>query len=773
MKNNEIEEVYKRYGYSTKTIEGVLVCEYKQGRYFGVDIIKNGNPDKIDKIESDYKKSNFAAYIKQYSTIQEIEDELFKSFFQLSSFRTNINRRYEVFVKKQMSGLPETAKYQYINSDYSFSNYDSEGIMTDSKEIENQSVVDKVSELLNTATEPVFVIIEAAAGYGKTCTAYEIIKQMGEKNTEILPLYIELSRSGNKESRIFKHILLNEIDGQFVVNSDVVLHQIKQGKIPVIIDGFDELLSKDLSANASQLRDIESMLSTIVNLLDGNAKIVITSRKTAIFSGEDFFEWIKNTNKKYSVARFSISEPKIENWLNADRMDLLNNSNIPISNVANPVLLSYLRNISIDKLTEFVTTPKNIDVDKLIELVQNSKNIDTEELRKLVPRYGNIDIEELQKLVQKSENIDSTELMELVQSSNNIVDKYFEFLLNREQTRQTLYLDVNMQLRIIKKLVRIMSEFDIKADNKSFVKDIIKDYNKKIFDNYIKNYPGLPKPTHDDLADTLSNHALLDRKQHDNVGFINEFIFGILIGRNLVEGKYQEHYPQNFTIILTQAFAYLAISAFKVQPQKRQENLWKILKESPFPYDDKFKFYRDLYLKNDLIDSYNQILIEDIAFTNINFTKSDQFNDSIISNCKFFNCIFNKAAFNNSGFINCKFYDCQWAENSTQNESDMYITGCDSNNKFVILLYEQKEQNESQIDVEELILRKFVKSISKINSMRRLSQMRESLKELQIRMQDFENAITSLKKNGYIVINGDNCFIQREGITYFNRTYSI
>ena len=39
----EIEEIYKRYGYITKMIDGILVCEYKQGRYFGVDIIKNGN----------------------------------------------------------------------------------------------------------------------------------------------------------------------------------------------------------------------------------------------------------------------------------------------------------------------------------------------------------------------------------------------------------------------------------------------------------------------------------------------------------------------------------------------------------------------------------------------------------------------------------------------------------------------------------------------------------------------------------------------------------
>ncbi|WP_163309993.1 NACHT domain-containing NTPase [Dysgonomonas sp. 521] len=712
MRNSDIEEVYKRYGYITKNIDGILVCEYKQGRYFGVDIIKNGYPERIDKIQNDYRKSNFATYIKEYASIEEIEEELFKSFFQLSAFRTNLNRKYDVFVEKQTIGLPSTAKYLYINSDYTYSNYNSEGIMTSNTEVENQSVVKQVVDLLNTTDIPVFVIIEAAAGYGKTCTAYEIIKQMEENNTEILPFYIELSK--NREARIFKHILQNEIDEQFqnVVKSDVVLHQIKQGKIPVIIDGFDELLSKDLSANTSQLRDIESMLSTIVNLLDGKAKIVITSRKTAIFSGEEFYEWIKNTNKKYDVARFSISEPKIENWLESDRLEVLNNCSFPISNVANPVLLSYIRNIEID------------------------------------------------------------ELHNLVQNSKNIVDKYFEFLLNREQIRQELFLDENMQLRIFKKLVRIMSEFDIKADSKSFIKDIIKDYNRKIFDDYIKNYPKIPKPTHDELAETLSNHALLDRKQHDNVGFINEFILGILIGRNLIEKKYQEHYPTDFTKIITQEFAFLAISAFKVQPQERKDALWQILHDNQFPYDSKFRFYRDFYLMNNFIDIYEGILIEDLSFENMYFRIDGQFKNSIISNCKFDQCKFDICAFDNSGFINCKFFNCEWINDPLYKDSNMYITGCDSNNFFENKLYEYEEQTESQVNVEELILRKFIKSQTKVNNMKRLSSIRESLKEQNINMREFENTISLLKRNSYIVINGDNCFIQREGITYFNHTYS-
>jgi hypothetical protein len=328
-----------------------------------------------------------------------------------------------------------------------------------------------------------------------------------------------------------------------------------------------------------------------------------------------------------------------------------------------------------------------------------------------------------------------------------------------------------MQLRIFKKLVRIMSEFDIKAENKSFIRDILKDYNKKIFDDYIKTYPKLPKPTHDELADTLSNHALLDRKQHDNVGFINEFILGILIGRNLIENKYQEHYPQNFTTVITQDFAFLAISAFKVQPKERRELLWNILNNKQFPYDSKFHFHRDFYLKTEFLSNYREILIEEMSFSKMLFTKDKQFQNSIISSCKFDDCTFDKCTFDNSGFINCKFFNCKWTDDSCHKEHNMYITGCESNNDFENQLYEHEAQSENIVEVEELILRKFVKSVSKINSMRRLSQMRDSLKQ-SIKIQDFENGNNFIKKGGYIVINGDNCFIQREGITYFNRKYS-
>jgi hypothetical protein len=57
------------------------------------------------------------------------------------------------------------------------------------------------------------------------------------------------------------------------------------------------------------------MLSTIVDLLTDNAKVIITSRKTAIFNSEEFHNWMIDRNIDYTLSKVTISEPSIENWL--------------------------------------------------------------------------------------------------------------------------------------------------------------------------------------------------------------------------------------------------------------------------------------------------------------------------------------------------------------------------------------------------------------------------------------------------------------------------
>lgn len=712
---NEIDAIYKRYGYSIRTVNGIRIYEYKQGRYFGADFFNYSNSETLPQLIDEYAKQGFAYLIREYKSSQEVEEELFKGFFQVDSFRNSLNRKYDTFIKKQLDGLPEDAQYKYISSPYTYIKYDAEGIPEIKEEeviSESNSVVKKVTTLVKETTEPLFVIIEAAAGYGKTCSAYEILKGIKEVDENNIPFFIELSR--NREARIFKHILQNEIEQQFynVVKSDVVLHEIINGRIPLIIDGFDELLSKDLSKTSAQLRDVESMLATILKLLQGKAKIIITSRKTAIFSGEEFYNWIQDSTNKYQVARFSISEPNVDNWLSEEQLQIIEEADFPIRSIANPVLLSYIRNIPL------------------------------------------------------------SELKDLTSNSKNIVDKYFEFLCNREKKRQNIQLSFETQLRIFKKLTRFMTEFDIKTESKSLIKDLLQDYNLKIFDEYRRNTIIEPKQTNDELADILSNHAFLDRKKNNNIGFINEFVFGILIGRNLIENKYQEHYGDEFTNIISQEFAQIALSAFKVQPNERRKLLWNVFHDNSFDYDSHFLFYRDVYLIEELKSKYKGGIIEGYCAENLLFIETNQFEDYIFNYCNFEGCLFSKCAFINTSFVNCKFFNCSWDDNANPiNGNRVYFAGSTSNNDFIDTSYKEDESSQEceKADLDFLILNMFVKKEGKVSNMKRLSTMREELKEYGFKSVD--KAISALKKRSYINIDGGLCFIQREGIAHFNNTY--
>ncbi|MDR1700544.1 MAG: hypothetical protein LBR68_05065, partial [Lachnoclostridium sp.] len=640
-------------------------------------------------------------------------DDLFKSFFDVLHFKSTLNRRYESFVGQQMLALPQEAKYKYIKCPYGFMSYDNDGLPEFETIMNGNSIVDHVTTLIQDTQKPLFVIIEAAAGFGKTCSSYELLKNINSLDGDLVPLYIELSR--NREARIFKHILLNEIDNQFqnTISSEIVIREIKNGRIPLIIDGFDELLSKDLSQTDSQLRDVESMLNTIVELLENNAKIVITSRKTAIFNSEEFFEWMQDTSTNYSVARFTLSEPEIQDWLSETCLQTMKDKEFPIGEIANPVLLTYIRNLP------------------------------------------------------------EKEFLDLVEKSESIVDKYFEFILNRERIRQNFDFDNDTQFRILKKLVRIMSELDIKSEDKVFIKELIREYNEEVFDNYLKKCQTLPKPTKDELADTLSNHALLDRKQNDKIGIINEFVLGYLMGKNLIEGDYKRHHNNDeYRKHINQDLASLAVMSFKVQSAENKIKLYNAFTEVSFGYQVEFDLNRDISLTGKTTNRYSSGLISDTVYRGISFSSPAEFIDFNFNDCVFKRCTFRKTAFINSSFTNCTFYDCSW-ENSDEIEktdiSSVYLVGCNSNNDFIELNYketpEEADVSMNVGDIEDAILGIFIKDGKRANSMKKVLNIKNELSEHDGKLVD--KALSNLHKKKFIILNGGLCFIQKEAITYF------
>src|SRR6185503_1197805 len=89
----------------------------------------------------------------------------------------------------------------------------------------------------------------------------------------------------------------------------------------------------------------ESMLDTIGNLLEHKAKIVLTTRRTAIFTGLEFEKWLTKWSDRFTITRIAIKEPRIKDWLGIPRYQKVKDKNVPIQNLANPVLLTFLKNL--------------------------------------------------------------------------------------------------------------------------------------------------------------------------------------------------------------------------------------------------------------------------------------------------------------------------------------------------------------------------------------------------------------------------------------------
>lgn len=709
----ELDELYIRYGYEPRQNRATKVYLFTKSIYNGADIVKTGTDGEAEELKKQYADLGYAVKVREFGNINDAEDILFKDFFKAEGVTQNLKRRYETFVGKLMNNLPENERYQYIRSSYEYTNYkldqDDSKTFSISADDDSKALVTTITKQINEHTGPLLIILEAAAGYGKTCTAYEILNEFVSVSSSKLPFFTELSR--DRKASIFKHILAFEIEEQFSnrVDSKVVIHQIKKGRIPLIIDGFDELISKDFSFSTNQFEQVESMLSTIVDLLTDNAKVIITSRKTAIFNSEEFHNWMIDRNVDYTLSKITISEPSIENWLPKERLEIVQSSNFPVEQIANPVLLTYLRYVNIEELKEMGIEGKSI------------------------------------------------------------VDRYFDFLLTREQTRQELLIEPETQLRIFRKLVRFLTEWDIKAESKEFIKDLILDYNKKILEETKRKYTPDKRPRTDQLADILSNHAFLDRKEKGMIGIVNEFVLGTLIGENLTMGKYLQ-YSETFYERLSQMFALLAIQAYQVQPKENKEKLWTVFNNYPFPFDPQFYFKIDIDFKNEIVRNYKHALLNDFNLDAYSFTKKSQFESTMFTACTFSNCEFSFTAFQNSSFVNCRFFNCHLLDSGVA-YSDKYFTvfGCTCDDDFLQNIFDSEELVVDEVNVEREILDLFFKIGSTKPRHRQLSQIKNELSDLDYKT--VSRSLHKLEKEGLIQLNGDLSFLTRQGISYYNDNY--
>ncbi|MGB5134926.1 MAG: hypothetical protein WBN89_07105 [Prochlorococcaceae cyanobacterium] len=469
---SKLDLLYESYGFRIKssTSDDIRVYTYRSGYFNNADIIPVSAGADAKKDFDSYQESGFACKIRNYDSLQDAEKELFEGFFSLKGTKARFREEDEKFRSRQEKVIG--ASYKFVDPPY-------RNTYGNDKHELSIKLIDRLMQDLN-EDGPRLIILEAAAGYGKTCASFELLNKSLTSFPNRLPLFIELSR--NRQAKIFRYVLLDEIDRVFpTLSADLVKSQICKGSLFLIVDGFDELLHRTEAASPDYDK-VEPMLETLSDLLTGNAKIVLTSRKTAIFTGDHFHTWMESYQDQFHISRYSLLQPQLDDWLSYERRCALDQAAFPIEKISNPVLLAFLSG-------------------------------------------------------QEDENF-----YQLTSEPNKIVDYYFDRLLDREKERQELRMDPSEQYVLFTKLAGHMLEMDFTAEDHEYLQLFIAESNNSLLSSVRSRYSSETRPTADELTAKLVSHALLDRKGEDGVtvGFVNDFALGNFVAEYLLSATSTE-----------------------------------------------------------------------------------------------------------------------------------------------------------------------------------------------------------------------------------------
>lgn len=607
--------LYRDYGFELEEQypeDDVIVFSMTGGYFNNVDIVCCSENADYSKAKREHEEANYSTTIRGFKSFEAVEKNLFTGFFQVKKNKNRFNSEYNKFTKSVVGIYGENANYTYLETPYFID-----------EEIGERNIVSEISDRLDN-DKPILFLIEAAAGFGKTCTAYEIAKLINEKNDKV-PFLAELSR--NRQARIFKHILLDEIDRVFpTLPSKLVEREIKTGRVITVLDGFDELLRD--SDSEADFEGKEPMLETIGQFLRGKAKLILTTRKTVLFEGGSFFDWVDENSENFELIRLRLDEPRINDWLDKQRYQRIRNTaGDELDNISNPVLLSYLRCVNDEQFEHLCKNP------------------------------------------------------------SNLVESYFEFMLIREKERQELELDVEEQHKVLDTIAIDMAELNYTSEERDYFIDLIQENCRDLIEKSIKRYPIETKPSKEEIANKLASHALLDRSsRHPNfIGFINNFVLGNYIARNIIQKATWE-----FDRWL---FIEPAISSYKYRDKAQRLALSKAL-ESIMPYlSVSHQLTIGIELQGEITIDIIDSQIETITFEKITF------NDKLIKNstfvdCIFKECIFNLASISDVTFLTCQFYSSEVLEENFTTRN--HFIGCKFDNNLEELAQKITTSNEHQ-----------------------------------------------------------------------------
>jgi hypothetical protein len=683
MNIEQLDELYKLYKFQILPIHSKELRVYSfTNKYFSnadVILLRPVDTKIVDRAKKEIENLGFSVTVRDYKTLEEAEESLFDGFFDIDRSNKLLKKQYADYTQKIERVI--FGPYEYINSEY----HDEENNTTRTDDIV-QTLMKNLA-----VPGPVLVLLEGAAGFGKTSTSYELIKHLSEdRNSKRIPLFTELSR--NRQASIFKYVLYDEINSRFTgLSLELIKKQIIDGRIPVIIDGFDELLKqKSVDRTEDKFEDAEPMLETIKELLTGQSKIVLTTRRTAIFSDDDFFKWLEEHETNFTFYRYSISDPTIGDWISVAREKLLRRAGLNLKSISNPVLLAYLRSM---KESQFENCIQDIDL---------------------------------------------------------IIENYIVRLMERENERQDLKMSVDEQKTILKIISHHFTTLDVTSDNKETIEKRIREQVQQLLFEVLERFTPDKRPSIDQLINKLIIHAFLDRKgdADHRIGFVNDFILGSFVGSNLLEIKDNWIGTERFIDFIVTAYTPRNLATRSEIYNLLNHNLLKYVDVKKQVFIDNYLFGR---INRDLKDEFLELLefrnhfsqgttitrciFSDCQFFSVNFSAElEHVTDTY--------------------FINCTFYECQ-TEGVNYKIKGISFTNCVFDSISDLGLVTDAPESEVPVEIESTVyqrkvLERFWQSgKERFNPHKRQGTLRQGSPPEEVPFID--EAIEELIKKGYIV----------------------
>lgn len=582
---NEIIDLYQSYGFEYRTDlsqSGTLVFTISQGVFDNAIIltISGTNQEEISALALELEDLGFQVKHQKFISLKNTESTLFSGFFSVKRTKESFKKDYNSHIANIAKSFPATdAIYSYFKSPF----------FKDSHSFSAEDdILRHIQDEVN-SQGPKLILIEAPAGFGKTCTAYEIAKIVSDQDNDHIVLFAELSR--DRQAKIFNHVLHKELARSFpAVPPDLVVREIKKGKVIVVLDGFDELLN-EREDEKFQFERSQAMLETIGNILEKNAKVVLTTRKTAILQGDDFDEWVGSQAEKFEFTRFSLKEPSARSWIGSDRYELLDRSRVNIKNLSNPVLLTFLRFVK-DEEFEYI-----------------------------------------------------------LEQPDRIVEKYFELLLIRETKRQNLEMTPAEQSSFMKRLAQHMMNNNFTRDSKENIIEYFTENEIETIESIRSRYTADVRPTFEAMLESLSNHALLDRSSIDEkIGFINNFVLGHFVAMDLIESTGEWLADSIFVEAAVNAYSARAERSRRDIWDRLKDSLEYCSDEDRIKLELRLLDSASGDYAN---SSFNEIFFDTHEFFTTGSLSSCVFTQCTFSNCNFDYSRINNTLFISCTFYNC------------------------------------------------------------------------------------------------------------------------